>query len=640
MCKSQSATKASQPISRHRSESSSASTAPSSSGAAASSSSSSGTRTDPGSRFRRQPPTSIPSGSSLSSKPYTSSSSSALSLASLRSSLPEAPALYSFPELCAATNNFLAKRLPGASSSAWRCTLRGRDAVVIQRPLRHRLRSGHPEVALRARLAALGRSHHSSLARLLGASLADDHVYLVYEFVPGASLADCLRNPRNPRFTPLATWASRVQVAADVAHGLEYIHQHSSAAAGVHNRVKSSAVIVTEPDFRAKICHFGAADLAGEVPDPDPAAEDAEITPVLSPSSTRKGSNERQRKIEGTTGYMAPEVLAHGAVSRRSDVFAFGVMLLEMVSGEEPLKYRYDKERKAFDVFSLIETAREAIGVASEGDEEEERRGRVRRWVDRRLRDSFPVEAAEKLIRVALRCVETEAAARPDMTWVAGKISKAYLESKVWAEKVRIPTDFSVSMARRLHSKDLNTYQYVLKSHKSKSTKSSGCDGLARASAAEITEGEESPEALRDGLAGIEKPLAEESLHLRRRLQGGFRCLDYHSNRTALFDGIEEGGVRAYSSHEIDEHDNDLAMEGLQDRVNILKRLTGDIHEEVESHNRMLDRMGNDMDSSRGILSGTMDRFKMGFETKSSRRMATLVASFVALFLLVYFLTK
>ncbi|RRT66708.1 hypothetical protein B296_00039976, partial [Ensete ventricosum] len=174
---------------------------------------------------------------------------------------------------------------------------------------------------------------------------------------------------------------------------------------------------------------------------------------------------------------------------------------------------------------------------------------------------------------------------------------------------------------------------------------------------------------------------------------------DYRSNRTALFDGIEEGGLRAsaYSSHEIDEHDNDLAVEGLQDRVNILKRvsvndskppwgfglrsslhvsfkfteslsldactkytttcninrsllqLTGDIHEEVENHNRMLDHMGNDMDSSRGILTGTMDRFKTVnglklivtvFEMKSSRRMVTLVASFVALFLLVYFLTK
>ncbi|KAH7691661.1 blocked early in transport 1 protein [Dioscorea alata] len=117
---------------------------------------------------------------------------------------------------------------------------------------------------------------------------------------------------------------------------------------------------------------------------------------------------------------------------------------------------------------------------------------------------------------------------------------------------------------------------------------------------------------------------------------------DYRNGRAALFDGIEEGGVRAssYSSHEIDEHENERAIDGLQDRVNVLKRLTGDIHEEVDSHNRMLDRMGNDMDSSRGILSGTMDRFKMVFETKSSRRMATLVASFVAVFLLVYYLTK
>ncbi|XP_047952278.1 bet1-like SNARE 1-1 isoform X2 [Salvia hispanica] len=113
--------------------------------------------------------------------------------------------------------------------------------------------------------------------------------------------------------------------------------------------------------------------------------------------------------------------------------------------------------------------------------------------------------------------------------------------------------------------------------------------------------------------------------------------------RAALFDGIEEGGIRAsssYSSHEIDEQENDQAMEGLQDRVIMLKRLSGDIHEEVDSHNRMLDRMGNDMDTSRGVLSGTMDKFKMVFEDKSSRRMFTLVASFVAVFLVVYYLTR
>nr|XP_048337187.1 bet1-like SNARE 1-1 isoform X1 [Ziziphus jujuba var. spinosa] len=117
---------------------------------------------------------------------------------------------------------------------------------------------------------------------------------------------------------------------------------------------------------------------------------------------------------------------------------------------------------------------------------------------------------------------------------------------------------------------------------------------------------------------------------------------DLRGNRAALFDGIEEGGIRASSSysHEIDEHDNERAIEGLQDRVILLKRLSGDINEEVDNHNRMLDRMGNDMDSSRGVLSGTMDRFKMVFETKSSRRMFTLVASFVVIFLVIYYLTR
>ncbi|XP_057467252.1 bet1-like SNARE 1-1 [Actinidia eriantha] len=99
---------------------------------------------------------------------------------------------------------------------------------------------------------------------------------------------------------------------------------------------------------------------------------------------------------------------------------------------------------------------------------------------------------------------------------------------------------------------------------------------------------------------------------------------EYRNNRSALFDGIEEGGIRAsssYSSHEIDEHDNDRAMDGLQDRVNMLKR-------------------GNDMDSSRGVLSGTMDKFKMVFETNSSWRTFSLVAAFVAIFLIVYYLTR
>eukprot|EP00850_Spirogloea_muscicola_P001507 SM000005S17304 [mRNA] locus=s5:1351050:1356072:+ [translate_table: standard] len=83
-------------------------------------------------------------------------------------------------------------------------------------------------------------------------------------------------------------------------------------------------------------------------------------------------------------------------------------------------------------------------------------------------------------------------------------------------------------------------------------------------------------------------------------------------SRAALFDGIEEGGIRASSSSysdEIAEQDNERAVDGLQDRVNVLKRLTTDIHEEVHQHNRLLDMMGNGMDATRGMLAGTADRF-------------------------------
>lgn len=120
---------------------------------------------------------------------------------------------------------------------------------------------------------------------------------------------------------------------------------------------------------------------------------------------------------------------------------------------------------------------------------------------------------------------------------------------------------------------------------------------------------------------------------------------DHRAHRAALFDNddsIEEGGIRASSSYprDIDERDNDKAVDSLQDRVSFLKKLTGDIHEEVETHNRILDRMGHEMDSSRGIMSGTMDRFKMVFEKKSNQKVCKLVGYFVLSFFLIYYIFR
>ncbi|WVY97543.1 hypothetical protein V8G54_029694 [Vigna mungo] len=116
-------------------------------------------------------------------------------------------------------------------------------------------------------------------------------------------------------------------------------------------------------------------------------------------------------------------------------------------------------------------------------------------------------------------------------------------------------------------------------------------------------------------------------------------------SRNALengFDSLEEGGLRASSSYsrDINEHDNDKAIETLHDKVSFLKRLTGDIHEEVESHNQLLDRVGNKMDASRGMMMGTMDRFKKVFEKKSARKTCSYVGYFTLAFIFIYYLIR
>ncbi|KAJ1281658.1 hypothetical protein BS78_04G322400 [Paspalum vaginatum] len=389
-------------------------------------------------RSPRTTATSFPAAFSYSTSSSTASSS-ATSLAALRDSLPELPLLFTFHDLAAATANFssshrLAPSAASSSSNSFRCTLRGHPAAVFRRPLRRDAR----DVA--ARLAVLGHCHHAAIARLLGAAASPDRttLFLAYELVPDAApLSALLRNPKNPSFTPLASWHSRLQLAADVCDALYYVHLQADT---IHNRLSASSVLVCGdgPLPRAKIAHFGAADLAGELP----ADQKDNESSSGSSSKGHRRSSSRGRRIEGTRGYMAPELVAGGPPSRRSDVFALGVVLLELLSGQEPVRYELvNRGTGEYERTSLIETAEAA---AAEGAGEG-----MRRWVDRRLRDSFPVDAAESLTALALRCVAKDPLARPDMAWVAAKVSKLFLEAQEWADKFRVPTDISISIAPR-----------------------------------------------------------------------------------------------------------------------------------------------------------------------------------------------
>ncbi|XP_060174235.1 lysM domain receptor-like kinase 3 [Lycium barbarum] len=363
----------------------------------------------------------------------TTSVSSQASLSSFRTSLPDNPQVYDFSDIRAATNNFLAKRYSSTSSSqSWRCTLHGKDVIIFQR----RIHKSMEKSELRAKLSVICRSHYKSIIKLLGASISGDHIYLVYDFVIGSNLSLCLRNPRNPSYTILSTWMSRMQIAADVAQGLDYIHNTTGLEISpVHKYVKSSGIIVTEPSFNAKICHFGAAELCS-VTQNKAVTNVGEIGEELSAS--------KPREFEGVRGYMSPEFQLTGVVTQKSDVYAFGVVLLELFSGEEPVRFKYDKATGNYSKISVIETARQVVDCG--GDDVDRR---LRNWVDRRLSDSFPVDVAKKVIRLALDCLHVEPDDRPDMRRVAGKISKLYLESKFWSDRVKMPTEISVSLAAR-----------------------------------------------------------------------------------------------------------------------------------------------------------------------------------------------
>lgn len=394
----------------------------------------------------------------------TSSVSTLTSLSRLRESLPENPHIYDFSEVRAATNNFLAKRYSSSSSTAcWRGSLRGRDVIVFQRKLRREIETAR----LRERLSVICRSHHVSLIKLLGVSISGGQIYLVYDFVNGANLADCLRNPRNPDFTVLSTWISRMQIATDLAHGLDYIHNSTGLNMSlVHNHIRSSSIIVAEPSFNGRICHFGTAELCGEATADRPETESPPTTPPKTGSDISEIIEEPSRSLkpdkmyrsdsglmqfEGVTGYMPPEFRSSGVATQKSDVYAFGAVLLELLSGQEPLKIRFDKERGDFVRTSVIDTARAVVdgGDGDDGWRRTNDEGRLRTWVDRRLKDSFPVEVAEKVTRLALECVHVDPNRRPSMRRVADKISKLYLESRVWSDNVKQPTGISLSLAPR-----------------------------------------------------------------------------------------------------------------------------------------------------------------------------------------------
>ncbi|XP_077234685.1 protein LYK5-like [Tasmannia lanceolata] len=250
------------------------------------------------------------------------------------------------------------------------------------------------------------------------------HMYLVHEFETGADLSKCLRNSKLIGFSVLSKWIYRIRIAADIAKALEYLH-HDIPIRYVHKHVKSSSIIVTEPDYRAKLTHFGSFVLTDESHFSD--TRYGEICEL------RKSGS---RKISGTQGYLAPEYVTNGVVTGKSDVFAFGVVLLEILTGEEPVRFVYEEREKVYKKISLVES----LGGVSEV---------LRNWVDERLKDSYPLDCVRRVVEIARVCVDLDPQKRPFMRWVSNELSKVLLRSEKWAKEMGLNENMTVSLAGR-----------------------------------------------------------------------------------------------------------------------------------------------------------------------------------------------
>ncbi|KAH0451354.1 hypothetical protein IEQ34_018653 [Dendrobium chrysotoxum] len=290
---------------------------------------------------------------------------------------------FTFNELKRATRNFRPESLLG--EGGFGCVIKGwieengtapvkpgTGLTVAVKRLNHDGLQGHKEWL--AEVYFLGELLHPNLVKLIGYCIEEDQRLLVYEFMTRGSLDNQLFK----RSFPLP-WPIRMKVALGAAKGLAFLHEEAERRV-IYRDFKTSNILL-DADYNAYLSDFG---LAKDVPEGDK-------THV----STR---------VMGTYGYAAPEYVMTGHLTSRSDVYSFGVVLLEMITGRRSM----DKNRPNGE-HNLVEWARPMLG---------ERR-QLYRLMDPRLEGHFSIKGAQKVARLAHKCLCRDPKARPLMSEVA-----------------------------------------------------------------------------------------------------------------------------------------------------------------------------------------------------------------------------
>ncbi|KAK9691867.1 hypothetical protein RND81_09G225400 [Saponaria officinalis] len=281
--------------------------------------------------------------------------------------------VFTYKELELATDNFSEANMIG--HGGYGVVYKGVlcDGTLAAIKMVHR--DGKPgERAFRIEVDLLSRLQSPYLVELLGYCADQNHRLLIFEFLPNGSLQQHLHAPHT--YAQSLDWGTRLRIALDCARALEFLHEHATPSI-IHRDFKCSNVLL-DHNFRAKVSDFGLAKTGSD-----------------------KINGQISTRVLGTTGYLAPEYASTGKLTTKSDVYSYGVVLLQLITGRVPVDTRRPSGEHVLVSWALPRLTH---------------REKVMEMVDPTLKGQYSHKDIIQIAAIAAVCVQAEPEYRPLMT--------------------------------------------------------------------------------------------------------------------------------------------------------------------------------------------------------------------------------
>ncbi|CAN0923966.1 Protein NSP-INTERACTING KINASE 3 [Linum grandiflorum] len=304
---------------------------------------------------------------------------------------------YTFKELRNATDHFNAKNIlgKGGFGIVYKGCLNDGSIVAVKRLKDYNAVGG--EIQFQTEVETISLAVHRNLLRLSGFCTTENERILVYPYMSNGSVASRLKDHIHGR--PALDWGRRKKIALGTARGLLYLHEQCDPKI-IHRDVKAANILLDE-DFEAVVGDFGLAKLLDH--------RDSHVTTA----------------VRGTVGHIAPEYLSTGQSSEKTDVFGFGILLLELITGQKALDFGRAAHQK---------------GVMLDWVKKLHQEGKLQLMVDKVLRGNMDRVEVEEMVQVALLCTQFNPIHRPKMAEVLKMLEGDGLAEKWEASQDHLET--------------------------------------------------------------------------------------------------------------------------------------------------------------------------------------------------------